>query len=45
MSGESAKVRYLIVHLPGPQWRAGVSFQDQPGVEQARGLFQDFRQG
>jgi uncharacterized protein YciI len=34
MSGESAKVRYLIVHLPGPQWRAGVPFQEQPGVEQ-----------
>jgi hypothetical protein len=33
MSGESAKVRYLIVHLPGPQWRAGVAFQEQPGFE------------
>jgi uncharacterized protein YciI len=33
MSGESAKVRYLIVHLPGPQWRAGVAFQEQPGIE------------
>ena len=34
MSGESAKVRYLIVHLPGPLWRAGVSFREQPGVEE-----------
>jgi uncharacterized protein YciI len=34
MSAESVKVRWLIVHLPGPQWRAGVSFQEQPGVEQ-----------
>ena len=33
MSAEEAKVRYLIVHLPGPQWRAGVAFQEQPGIE------------
>ena len=34
MSGESAKVRYLVVHLPGPLWRAGVAFQEQPGIQQ-----------
>jgi uncharacterized protein YciI len=34
MSAESAKVRYLIVHLPGPRWRAGVPFQEQPGVQE-----------
>jgi len=33
MSAGEAKVRYLIVHLPGPQWRAGVAFQEQPGIE------------
>jgi len=34
MSAETAKVRYLIVHLPGPLWRAGVSFREQPGVQE-----------
>jgi uncharacterized protein YciI len=34
MSAESAKVRDLIVHLPGPRWRAGVPFQEQPGVQE-----------
>jgi uncharacterized protein YciI len=34
MSAEEAKVRYLIVHLPGPQWRAGVPFREQPGVQE-----------
>ena len=33
MSAEEAKVRYLIVHLPGPLWRAGVPFREQPGVQ------------
>ncbi len=33
MSGEEAGVRYLIVHLPGPLWRAGVSFREQPGIQ------------
>jgi uncharacterized protein YciI len=34
MSAENAKVRYVIVHLPGPRWRAGVAFQEQPGVQE-----------
>jgi uncharacterized protein YciI len=34
MSAEGAKVRYVIVHLPGPRWRAGVAFQEQPGVQE-----------
>jgi len=34
MGGERAKVRYLILHLPGPRWRAGVGFREQPGVQE-----------
>jgi uncharacterized protein YciI len=34
VSAEAAKVRYLIVHLPGPLWRAGVPFREQPGVQE-----------
>ena len=34
MSSESGKVRYLILHLPGPLWRAGVGFREQPGVQE-----------
>jgi uncharacterized protein YciI len=30
----AAGIRWLVVHLPGPQWRAGVPFQEQPGVQE-----------
>jgi hypothetical protein len=26
-------VRYIIVHTPGPNWRQGVDFREQDGVE------------
>ena len=34
MSEEEGRIRYLIVHLPGPRWRAGVPFREQPGVQE-----------
>ncbi len=26
-------VYYVLSHSPGPRWRPGVSFQEQPGVK------------
>lgn len=26
------KVRQVVFHTPGPQWRVGVDFREQPGV-------------
>jgi uncharacterized protein YciI len=33
MSAQEGRIRYVVVHLPGPRWRAGVVFQEQPGVQ------------
>lgn len=29
---EAEKVRYVILHFPGPVWKQGVDFREQPGV-------------
>jgi len=27
-------IRYVVIHRPGPAWKAGIPFREQPGVEQ-----------
>ena len=31
---QTPDIRYVIVHRPGPSWKAGVDFREQPGVMQ-----------
>ncbi len=33
MSAKNEKIRYLLLHLPGPMWKAGVDFREQPGIQ------------
>ncbi|MSP14987.1 MAG: hypothetical protein EXR62_18775 [Chloroflexi bacterium] len=28
------KVRYVVIHSPGPLWQPGVAFREQPGVSE-----------
>ena len=35
MSNPSApRVRYIVIHQPGPKWQYGIDFREQPGVGQ-----------
>jgi len=35
MSNPTApRIRYIVIHKPGPQWQYGVDFREQPGVGQ-----------
>jgi hypothetical protein len=31
---EGPKIVFAVIHKPGPQWKSGVDFRDQPGVKE-----------
>ena len=32
MAEQNSMARFVVFHLPGPKWQAGVDFREQPGV-------------
>ena len=34
MSEDTHPIRYVVFHKPGPAWKTGVDFREQPGVRE-----------
>lgn len=32
MAAQDPRMRFVVIHTPGPKWQAGVGFRDQEGV-------------
>jgi len=30
----AARIRYVVIHKPGPNWQSGVDFREQDGIGQ-----------